>query len=681
MINRQFADMIYQIFVNKVPGIRDRYKRMRYQGRGRVRVFAWLYLAYLNVAYHVFRRRRLGALEKYPYYETKILYAKGSESSLSKRKPPGEFALELAEYDVVSFDVFDTLILRPFSSPADLFFLQGDELGYMDFKRIRMEMEHRARQKKHREAGTYEVSLDEIYTMLADETGIEKENSMRRELELEEEYCFANPYMLQVVKELQRMGKRPIVISDMYLSTEQIQKLLKKCGFSAFSQYYVSCDTGSSKSRGDLYDEVRKREETLCGGRRLTFVHVGDNVTADVQNAKKHGFESRHYVNVNEAGRQYRPRDMSEITGSVYRGIVNAHIHNGIQVYSREYEYGFIYGGLFVTGYCQFIHEYAKSRGIEKLLFLARDGYVLKKAYEILYPKEKERCVYVYWSRLAAAKMTAAHFKYDYFRRFLYHKVNQGYAIKDILASMELENMTEELCKAAGVQKETELTDKNVEKVRDFLMEHWGEVLSHYAEQIEAGKQYFTEKLEGCKSAAAVDIGWAGSGAVTLEHMINRVWGLDCALTGIIAGTNTCHNAEPDASETFLQSGKLASYMYSQRENRDIWKFHDPGKGHNLYWELLLDAPHGSLKGFYIGAEGKWECRFKSEPKEKARIKEIQKGILAFTEEYKKIQGRSPLFRKIAGRDAYAPMVVAEGEKNEKFFREICGLVDEVGVG
>ena len=58
-----------------------------------------------------------------------------------------------------------------------------------------------------------------------------------------------------------------------------------------------------------------------------------------------------------------------------------------------------------------------------------------------------------------------------------------------------------------------------------------------------------------------------------------------------------------------------------------------------------------------------------------------QKGILAFTEEYKKIQGRSPLFRKIAGRDAYAPMVVAEGEKNEKFFREICGLVDEVGVG
>lgn len=32
---------------------------------------------------------------------------------------------KLKEYDVVSFDVFDTLIFRPFSVPTDLFSLVG----------------------------------------------------------------------------------------------------------------------------------------------------------------------------------------------------------------------------------------------------------------------------------------------------------------------------------------------------------------------------------------------------------------------------------------------------------------------------------------------------------------------------------------------------------------------------
>ena len=95
---------------------------------------------------------------------------------------------------------------------------------------------------------------------------------------------------------------------------------------------------------------------------------------------------------------------MSVIIGSIYRGIVNTHIHNGLYEYTREYEYGFIYGGLFVTGYCQFIHEYRKTHQIDKILFLARDGYILMKAYEKLYPNEAESVQYVYWSRLAAVK-------------------------------------------------------------------------------------------------------------------------------------------------------------------------------------------------------------------------------------------------------------------------------------
>lgn len=673
-------DKLYMALVNQVPGIRERYKKKRNSVQGAGRAAAWGYLLGMNVAYHVFHYRKLELMEKYPVYESKKLYDKGSESSLSKRESPKVLAKRLAKYDVVSFDVFDTLILRPFSSPADVFFLLGDELGYIDFKRIRMEMEQKARRKTYKKKKHYEVSLSEIYEVLSEETGIPKEKAMSREVELENTYCFANPYMKCVVEALRDLGKRIIITSDMYLNTEQIRTLLENCGLGKFDAYYVSCDLGKSKSKGDLYEAVRKHEERCSGRKEMTFTHVGDNYIADIENAKKHDFHPVHYVNVNAAGQQFRAEDMSVITGSIYRGIVNAHIHNGLKEYSREYEYGFIYGGLFVAGYCQFIHEYVKTHRSEKILFLARDGDILMKAYRKLYPEETENLRYVYWSRLAATKMAAGYFKYDYFRRFLYHKVNQGYTLEKILQSMELDDMGKELVKTTGLPLQSSLTEKNLGKVKRFLMKNWDKVLAHYEEQLEAGKQYFTETIGGCKNAVAVDIGWAGSGAVALNHIVNDIWKMDCEITGIIAGTNTCHNAEPDASETFLQTGKLVSYLYSQRENRDLWKFHDPGKNHNLYWEMLLDAPHGSLKGFYLDEDGKYRCEFKKETAEKEKVEEIQRGILEFVEEYREVVRKSEMFEDVAGRDAYAPMVNSELKENNNFVNWLSKLLDNENI-
>lgn len=669
-------DSMYIILVNRIPGIRDRYKKKRSHSRGTVgRIGAWIYLLWLNIEYYVFRNRKLQAAVRYPYYEEKSLYAKGSESSLSKRKSPKVFAEELSKYDVVSFDVFDTLIFRPFSEPTDLFFLLGNQLEYMDFKRIRCEMEWKAREKKYKKDKSYEVTLDDIYEVLSEQTGIKKKEAMEAEFALECEFCFANPYMKQVVSHLKAKGKRIIITSDMYLNTEQIKTLLQTCGYEDFVTYYVSCDLRKSKNEGNLYDYIRSQE-----GTDKSYAHVGDNYISDVERAKDHKFVPFHYVNVNVAGEPFRPYDMSVITGGIYRGLVNSHIHNGLNSYSREYEYGYIYGGLFVTGYCQFIHQYVKEQDIDKILFLARDGDVLSKAYQILYPEESENWEYVYWSRLAALKLSARYYKYDYFRRFLYHKVNQNYTLEQIFSSMELTDMLPELCAQKGITQETKLTDKNVEKIKRYLMKYWEAVLEHYKDQLEAGKQYYEKILKGCKSAVAVDIGWAGSGAVTLDYVVNKEWNLNCRITGIVAGTNSCHNAEPDTSETFLQSGWMASYMYSQRENRDIWKLHDAGKGHNLYWELLLDAPMGSFKGFYLDENGQCECRFKEPKADVQKIGEIQNGILDFVKQYGGLREKVGGLERIGGRDAYAPVVNVEQKMNSEFAKNIMSLADDANV-
>jgi len=670
-----WKERMYHALVNRVIGIQERYKKARNNAKGAGRVLVLIYLMGLNISYYIFRNKKLAQSEKNPFYEKKKLFIKDSESSLSKRETPEKLALELAKYDVISFDVFDTLVLRPFSSPTDLFFLLGERLGYFDFKRIRMEIEWKTREKKYKKEKHYEINLDEIYTLLSAETGIDKEQAMKMEEELEYSYCYANPYMYQVVEELKKLKKKMIITSDMYLNTEQIKELLRRCGYSEFSSYYVSCDMVQSKSKGDLFDTIKNIE-----GKNQGYAHIGDNYIADIEQAKKHGFTSYYYANVNAVGMPYRPEDMSAITGGIYRGMVNAHIHNGLMNYSREYEYGYIYGGLFVTGYCQFIHKYVEEHQVDKILFLARDGDILAKAYVKLYPDEKDKLEYVYWSRVAATKMAAKYYKYDYFRRFLYHKVNQQYTLKQIFSSMELLDMLSECCEKEKLTAETQLTVNNVSKVKAYLQNSWVRVLEHYEEQLIAGKQYYGQVLKDCKNAVAVDIGWAGSGAVTLNYIVNDIWKLDCNIVGMIAGTNTCHDAEPDASETFLQTGKLVSYLYSQRENRDIWKLHNSAQGHNLYWEILLDAPMGSFKGFYLNEQGIYECRFKETDEKAERIEEVQKGILDFTEQFqswRKVLGRMSC---ISGRDAYAPMVNIENQINKGYMKKVEELMDDVNI-
>ena len=68
---------------------------------------------------------------------------------------------------------------------------------------------------------------------------------------------------------------------------------------------------------------------------------------------------------------------MTSLIGSAYRGIVNAKLHNGEGCYSPFYAYGYAYAGFLALGYCNFIHEYASSHNIDKILFLSRDGYIL----------------------------------------------------------------------------------------------------------------------------------------------------------------------------------------------------------------------------------------------------------------------------------------------------------------
>lgn len=649
---------IYNFLVNKHPGIKERYHKFHDGAVGLKKYLSWLYLLWLNVCYYFLFCRFLGKKSDVAIYEEKKLICDKSESQkfLSETDVNVEtFIKKLSDYDVVSFDIFDTLIFRPFSEPTDLFYFIGDKLGVMDFKRIRIEMEQKARRRCFEQNGHYEVTLREIWELIHEETGICAEDGMEFEMDMEQKFCYANPFMKKVYEEMQRQGKEIVIISDMYLPEEFLSYMLERNGYTGMKRIFVSCEYRKNKGSGTLF-EYAVKEMNLSQSR----IHVGDNLVGDVKMAKKYGFATCYYPNVNKNTLLYRPYDMSSIIGGAYRGIINNHIYDGIRAHSMEYEYGFIYGGLFVTGYCAFIHEYCKKNDIEKVLFLARDGDILKQAYEKMYPEDKTE--YIYWSRRAATKLMAVCDKYDFYRRFLYHKVNQGILVSQILSSMDLKELSISCPKEL---RTATLTNDNVKQVKEFLEEHWDEILTIYSNEHRKAKVYFEGKLEGCQKVVAVDIGWAGSGAIAIRTLVEKVWKIQCEVIGIIAGTNTVHNAEPEASETFLQSGKLVSYLYSFSHNRELLKKHDPNKNYNVYWELLLSSPTQQFKGF--GMQG---LIFGAHDANQKGILEIQKGILDFVEMYcEKFKGIPYMFN-ISGRDAYAPMLLASSY-DERYLKEI----------
>ena len=704
---------LYQILVNKHQGICYRYHRLHDGSTGMLKVLSWAYLLWLNFAYYVLFCRFLGNVPQMELYEKKRLNAGMSESEAYQKDRAfisvDDFVEKVRDYDVISFDIFDTLIFRPLSVPTDVFYLIAERFDLLDFKNIRTFAEWDARMRCQRKNGHMEIDLGQIWEYLEREVGLDASEGMCVECEIEQALCYANPFMLEVWKRLQALGKKMIIVSDMYLPGSCIEKILNHAGYTGAERIYISNEYGESKADGRLYRRVI-RDWRESSNHDVSVVHIGDNLHSDQKMALAGDVDIVPYWNVAKQAMKYRPVDMSPVIGSAYRGLVSNHLYNGLYSFGMDYEYGYLYGGLFAVGYCHFIHQYYESHRLDKVLFLARDGDILQQVYRKMYPDDETD--YVYWSRKAATKLMADEDRHDFFRRFIYHKMNQKITIKEILRSMELEDLIEELPdwkniwnrRAYRYQKESErekhfidlkpadyLTDKNAYLLNRFIQAKWEYVIRHYSNQQIAAGKYYQQILAGCTRVAAVDIGWAGSGALALAHLTQKVWGIDCQVTGIIAGTNTIHNAEPDAAEPFLQDGRLVSYLYSSQVNRDLLKKHDPNKDYNVFWELLLSSPTPSFNGFYDGRrETDRESvymedlditlEFGKYDHNPDGIRQIQKGILDFADQYLEHFRQFPYMFHISGRDAYAPMLVAASH-NERYLRMIERRYDlEIGV-
>lgn len=314
-----------------------------------------------------------------------------------------------------SFDVFDTLLTRKTATPDGIFAIMQHELQVNsqwawlplhvrnNFYHLRISAEKEARKSYRYFSSSDEVSLPQIYSFLPlnDDALSKTELLMDLEIETESKNSIGIRDNINRVLSLLSEGNKVILISDMYLPEKIIRNLLCQQDpvFSCIP-IYVSSDIGVTKASGKLFNYVADNENVCFSN----WTHVGDNVKSDFRIPKKLGIKSElyQYVDLNNLEKkalvQYSDNPHVQLSIGVSKNIRLQHPES-----PKQYKFGASLGGPLLVPYVYWILNDAKERGVNRLYFIARDGYVLKKiADEIIKQHNIEISTnYIYGSRLA----------------------------------------------------------------------------------------------------------------------------------------------------------------------------------------------------------------------------------------------------------------------------------------
>lgn len=372
--------------------------------------------------------------------------------------------------------------------------------------------------------------------------------------------------------------------------------------------------------------------------------------------------------NINKLRELYSPYDYKNIITGFYNQIVNMEFYAGKK--SFFYEYGFAYGGILAGGFSQYLNKLAKIEKIDKFLFVARDGYILKKVYDRYY-KEYDTS-YLLFSRMASYEIIFEDFPNEYIEKNIGLKIRDSKrdnSIKKILQECNLEFMEKYLAENHFYRNE-QLNKKNYNRFKEFLISHKEILISHFQESTQAAKQYFLHETYGCNKVCIVDIGWRGTSAVYFKHLLENRYNWKGTVIGAMIGA-----ASDDITQNHIRSGLLHTYAFDNNYYRRTGKKNGEymSREETICVEALFSAESPSLTKYTLDQHGTVDFRYQDRNLNKEIIKEIHMGIMEFTKRF------APVIRKysleIMPRDAYTPLDYLM--QNKRIRKMISNVYDE----
>jgi hypothetical protein len=275
---------------------------------------------------------------------------------------------------ITSFDVFDTLLARTVENPTNIFDIVEKQFPYKNFKDLRLRAQNQSSQ-----------TMDAIYDEFKKITNESDETiNNLREFELITEMENTIPILSNVSK----IKDGDIFVSDMYLSSNEIRRLLDYHNINKNTELFVS---SGGKSDGTMW-------ETLTQTYKINS-HYGDNHHSDIMMASRYGikgvYTEAYKFTVLES--QLIQNNEYELCQQIRKfRLANPYDENTIEY--KIYEQQISYNIPILLFICNKLNEILINENRDTVLFLSRDGCLLIKLFSHLYPQHKS--IYLHSSRI-----------------------------------------------------------------------------------------------------------------------------------------------------------------------------------------------------------------------------------------------------------------------------------------
>lgn len=318
--------------------------------------------------------------------------------------------------DVVSFDLFDTLVMRQtlYSDDVAAYVdcrLKENGIYIEDFCTKRLESEKLLSRDKA-------PALIEIYQNLLNKLDNSSVLNVTApelaELEWDIDFSLLVPRkeVCEIFRKAACSGKSIYIVSDTYYSKCQLAGILERCNIRKYTDILSSSEYRMSKTQG-LYRVLKDKE----GAKK--YLHIGDDIVADIENANNWGFETCRLFSGLDLLENLGSLGLSEYVNSLSDhlkvGVFVSKIFNSPFQFENEdrqtgisdvYDIGYQICGPMISDFVCWFCEKAEEEKIQNIWFGARDGYLIKKMYGYLLQTSgrEDKSVYFLTSRTAAVR-------------------------------------------------------------------------------------------------------------------------------------------------------------------------------------------------------------------------------------------------------------------------------------
>ncbi len=312
----------------------------------------------------------------------------------------------LADVDVVSFDIFDTVFIRRMHDPdmvkfpvARFIAQEAADAGVTTTWRevwdLRNDVEsgHRARHgKRHpdHEARYDEYMWETLEAIFGSSMSTElMEKVADYEMKMESAVIVPRADLVEWIRRLHELGKRVFLISDIYLPSKYLKRLVREKGLEPYvTEVISSADSFNAKASGAAFPLLSSR----YGIDYRRWLHVGDHPISDGIRPAQAGIESLVIRDLKERQRKGIAR-LIDYYSTIRHFWKGRNIHNLMLPLEAEnverpplYVHGYNLFGPILGYFIHALAEHCRERDIRRVFFCSREGWMFHECWKRMVP-------------------------------------------------------------------------------------------------------------------------------------------------------------------------------------------------------------------------------------------------------------------------------------------------------